>query len=107
MPAITLSSFFPDWEHSGCIPLDGYRESNFAGSRNMQLLVSRENLCRIFVFSSSLSAYVIQLSLSSQKVMFSGVENCLIGDCSKSSVMIHLILVSFSDIVSAKTGGLS
>lgn len=51
MPSITLSSFFPDWEHSGCVPLDGFRESSFAGSRNMQLLVSRENLFGIFVCS--------------------------------------------------------
>lgn len=66
MPAITLSSFFPDWEHSGCIPLDGYRESNFAGTRNMQLLVSRENLSRIFVFSFQVHSLTMWYSWASQ-----------------------------------------
>lgn len=66
IPAITLSSFFPDWEHSGCVPLDGCRENSFAGSRNMQVLVSRENLLGIFVFSLQVQSLTVWYSWASQ-----------------------------------------
>lgn len=103
LDAITHSSFFPGCKHSGCIPLDGYRESSSAGSRNMQLLVSRENLSGIFVFSLQVHFLTVWYSWASQtkKSCSVGLENCLIRHCSKSNMMIRLILVSFSADVMA------
>lgn len=78
MPEITLSIyFFPDWEHFSCLPLDGYTESSFAGSRGRQPLTSAGNLLGIFflsflLFSDSVSDYVMQLSFPSLKLLFSG-----------------------------------
>lgn len=77
IPAITLSSFFPDWEHSGCVPLDGCRENSFAGSRNVQLLVSRQNMSGILVFPLQVHSLTVWYSWASQakKPCSVGLEN--------------------------------
>lgn len=102
MPEITLSLyFFPNWEHFGCLPLDGYTESSFAGSRGRQPSTSAGNLLGfLFSFSFSDSDYVMRLSFPSQNSPVPwGLEKgstALEEPASKSNKMVRLTLVSFS-----------
>lgn len=105
MPRITFRIyFFPNWEHFGCLPLDGYTESSFAGSRGRQPLTSASNLICIssIFFSCSVSDYVMQLSFPSPKLLFSGGWRKSLPWRNKPNKMIHLILVLFSGTLYAK-----
>lgn len=105
MPRITFRIyFFPNWEHFGCLPLDGYTESRFARSRGRQPLTSASNLFCIssIFFSCSASDYVMQLSFPSPKLLFSGGWRKSLPWRNKPNKMIYLILVLFSGTLYAK-----
>lgn len=114
MPEITLFlslslCFFPNWEHFGCLPLDGYTESSFAGSRGTQPLTTVGNFLGVlFFFSSSFLSHSLTMwcSWASQAKRSCsagfGESHCLGGACSESNARIHLIPVSFSAAFHAK-----
>lgn len=111
IPEITPYLYLsPSLERFRCLPLDGYTESSFAGSRATRPLTSVRNLLGIFSFSLLFSLLTMQCSWASQAKKSCSVEaaesHCLGGaslkPCSKSNKVIHLILVSFSTTLLVK-----